>query len=70
MEARTNRSSLPLAVDLDGTVIVTDLFWEALVRLFKSNPFLLFLAPFWLLRGKAFIKQELEIGRASCRERV
>ena len=59
MEARSNRNSLPLAVDLDGTVIATDLFWEALVRLFKSNPLLLFLAPFWLLRGKAFIKQEL-----------
>ncbi len=59
MEARSNRNNLPLAVDLDGTVIATDLFWEALVRLFKSNPLLLFLAPFWLLRGKAFIKQEL-----------
>ncbi len=59
MEARSNRNSLPLAVDLDGTVIATDLFWEALVRLFKSNPLLLLLAPFWLMRGKAFLKQEL-----------
>jgi 4-hydroxybenzoate polyprenyltransferase len=59
MEERSNRNSLPLAVDLDGTVIATDLFWEALVHVFKSNPFLLFLAPFWLLGGKARLKQEL-----------
>jgi 4-hydroxybenzoate polyprenyltransferase/phosphoglycolate phosphatase-like HAD superfamily hydrolase len=59
MDERANRTSLPLAVDLDGTVIATDLFWEALVRAFKGNPFILFLVPFWLLRGKAFVKQEL-----------
>ncbi len=59
MDERANRTSLPLAVDLDGTLIATDLFWEALVRAFKANPLILFLVPFWLLRGKAFFKQEL-----------
>ena len=59
MEARTNRNSLPLAVDLDGTVIATDLLWEALVRAFKANPLVLFLVPFWLIFGKARLKQEL-----------
>ncbi len=59
MEARTNRNNLPLAVDLDGTVIATDLLWEALVRAFKANPLVLFMVPFWLFAGKARLKQEL-----------
>lgn len=59
MEARSNRNSLPLAVDLDGTVIATDLLWEALVRAFKANPLILFMVPFWLFAGKARLKQEL-----------
>lgn len=59
MEARTNRNSLPLAVDLDGTLIATDLLWEAMVRAFKANPLILFLVPFWLMSGKARLKQEL-----------
>ncbi len=59
MEARTHRNSLPLAVDLDGTVIATDLLWEALARAFKANPLILFLVPIWLLGGKARLKQEL-----------
>lgn len=59
MEARTHRNSLPLAVDLDGTVITTDLLWEALVRAFKVNPLVLFLVPIWLFGGKARLKQEL-----------
>ncbi|MGB8816988.1 MAG: UbiA family prenyltransferase [Rhizobiaceae bacterium] len=59
MDERSTRNRLPLAVDLDGTVIATDLFWEAFVRAFMSNPLVLFIMPFWLMKGRAFAKERL-----------
>lgn len=52
-------SSLPLCVDLDGTLILTDSLWETLLRLLASKPWMAFIIPFWLLRGKAGFKQRL-----------
>jgi 4-hydroxybenzoate polyprenyltransferase/phosphoserine phosphatase len=51
--------SAPLCVDLDGTLIRSDLLLESLVLLIKRNPLYLFLVPFWLLRGKAVLKAEI-----------
>jgi len=48
-----------LCVDLDGTLIRTDLLLESLVLLIKENPFALVRLPFWLLRGKATLKAEI-----------
>ena len=48
-----------LCVDLDGTLIRTDLLMESLVLLIKENPFALVRLPFWLLRGKATLKAEI-----------
>lgn len=49
-----------LAVDLDGTLIKTDLIAENLLGLIKSNPLLLFYLPVLLLRfGRARFKEEL-----------
>ncbi len=59
MDTLTDRNRIPLVVDLDGTVIATDLLWEALVAAAKKNILVLFLLPFWLLKGKAFLKFEL-----------
>ena len=59
MDQRSTRNRLPLAVDLDGTVIAADLFWEAFVRAFKANPLIFFLLPFWLIKGKAHAKEQL-----------
>ncbi|MSU56771.1 MAG: UbiA family prenyltransferase [Pedosphaera sp.] len=50
---------VPLAVDLDGTLIRSDLMWESLVRLLREKPLTALAAPFWLLRGRAFLKQKL-----------
>lgn len=50
---------LPLCVDCDGTLINTDLLFEALLVLSKRAPWMLFLLPFWLFRGKAYLKQQL-----------
>ena len=54
-----NSEHVPLAVDLDGTLIKTDLLWESLLALLKRNFFLLFLTPVWLLKGRAYLKQEI-----------
>ncbi|RKH36393.1 UbiA family prenyltransferase [Corallococcus praedator] len=50
---------VPLAVDLDGTLARTDTLHENLLVLFKHAPWLLLLAPLWVLRGKAFFKAEV-----------
>jgi len=50
---------IPLCVDLDGTLIKTDLLWESFVRLLHKNPLGLFQALFWWTRGRAFLKKKL-----------
>lgn len=50
---------VPLCVDLDGTLIRTDLLLESLFGLLRRNFGYLFLIPFWLLRGKARLKDEI-----------
>ncbi len=59
MDQKTHSSTLPLVVDLDGTLIATDLFWEAAVLALKRNILLLFMMPFWLMSGKAGLKLKL-----------
>lgn len=49
----------PLAVDLDGTLIHTDVFWESLTALVKQNIFSILLLPLWLIKGKAYLKCEI-----------
>jgi 4-hydroxybenzoate polyprenyltransferase/phosphoserine phosphatase len=50
----------PLCVDLDGTLIRSDVLLESLLLLLKRNPLYLFLAVGWLLRGgKARLKAEI-----------
>ena len=49
----------PLAVDLDGTLIRTDLMWEAIAQLLRRNPFAIFQILFWWMRGRAKLKQKL-----------
>lgn len=51
MDARTENAAVPLAVDLDGTLIATDLLWEGLFLLIRKNPLYLFLVPVWLASG-------------------
>ncbi len=52
-------SSVHLFVDLDGTLIRTDLLFESLLRLIRRNPLYLAVIPFWLLRGRAWLKHQL-----------
>ncbi|HVU09252.1 MAG TPA: apolipoprotein N-acyltransferase, partial [Verrucomicrobiae bacterium] len=50
---------IPLVVDLDGTLIKTDLLWESLAHLLRRNPFTIFAILFWWTRGRAFLKKKL-----------
>jgi 4-hydroxybenzoate polyprenyltransferase len=59
MDARSDSKAIPFVVDLDGTLIATDLLWEGLFLLLRKNPLLVFLVPFWALSGPARLKQEI-----------
>lgn len=50
---------LPLCVDLDGTLILTDSLLESFLLLIHKNILYLFLAPIWLCRGKVYFKQAI-----------
>jgi 4-hydroxybenzoate polyprenyltransferase/phosphoserine phosphatase len=61
-----NASHLPahtqspvLCVDLDGSLLATDMLWESVLLAVKSRPSLLLIFPFWLLRGKAYLKRKI-----------
>ncbi len=59
---RSNEQSFaspPLAVDLDGTLVRTDLLLESLLALLKQQPLFVFVLPLWLLKGKAYLKQQI-----------
>ena len=49
----------PLVVDLDGTLIHTDLLYHSLFSFFKQQPSDFFLPFFWLSKGKSQLKTEL-----------
>ena len=49
----------PLVVDLDGTLVATDLLIESLFVLAKRRPMRLLMVPFWLAQGKASLKRHL-----------
>lgn len=55
----TVRAPLPLCVDCDGTLIRSDLLHESVFLLLKSSWTTVFRLPFWLFRGKAYLKQRL-----------
>ncbi|WP_343237728.1 UbiA family prenyltransferase [Stenotrophomonas sp. ISL-67] len=46
-------------MDLDGTLLRSDILYESLLSLLARNPFYLFVIPFWLLGGKAAVKRQL-----------
>jgi apolipoprotein N-acyltransferase len=55
----SHHPNVPLVVDLDGTLIRTDMMWESLARLLRRNPLAIFQILFWWTRGRARLKQKL-----------
>lgn len=54
-----DNSNIPLCVDLDGTLIKTDVLLESFLGLMKVKPWMLFFIPFWLFKGKTYLKSML-----------
>ncbi|MEM7689274.1 MAG: UbiA family prenyltransferase [Pseudomonadota bacterium] len=52
-------SSIPLVVDVDGTLVRGDLLHEATLQLLATNPLQAWRIIPWLARGKAALKEEL-----------
>ena len=51
---------MPLIVDLDGTLLRSDILYELILLLIKKKPYVLFLIMLWLLKGgKANVKKKL-----------
>lgn len=48
-----------LVVDLDATLLKTNLLLECLLALLREKPQYVFVLPLWLLRGKAHLKQQI-----------
>jgi phosphoglycolate phosphatase-like HAD superfamily hydrolase len=53
------KSLAPLCVDLDGTLIFEDVIWVSWKNLIKKHPLSIFTPLLWLLKGRAYFKQEL-----------
>ncbi len=49
----------PLYVDLDGTLVKTDLVLEALLALMRQRPWLILALPYWWWCGRAQLKYQL-----------
>lgn len=49
----------PLIVDLDGTLIHTDMLHESALQVLRASPADVLRIPLWLLQGKAVLKSEL-----------
>ncbi len=59
MMRNAHEDSCPLVVDLDGTLIRTDLLVESASQFLIQNPLAFFKPLLWLLRGKTVLKTEL-----------
>ena len=55
----SRQSVLPLVVDLDGTLIKTDLLFESASQFIVRHPFQLATLFKWLAKGKSFLKGQL-----------
>lgn len=47
----------PLCVGLDGTLVGTDTLWESVILMLRTQPWLIVIAPLWLLGGRARFKR-------------
>jgi 4-hydroxybenzoate polyprenyltransferase/phosphoserine phosphatase len=52
-------ANVPLVVDLDGTLISSDLLLESALMLAKKRPLAMLKMLFWLARGRAYLKRRI-----------
>lgn len=59
LHLQTTSDDVPLVVDLDGTLLRTDLLHESTLMLIKTNPLSMLSLPGWMVDGKARFKREI-----------
>ncbi len=50
----------PVCVSLHGTLIRADIWWEHLIAVLRKSPWLVSIAPFWLLGGRRQLERAVE----------
>ncbi len=53
--------SMPLVLDLDGTLIAGDLLYKSFFSILRRNPLIVFSCAAWLLKGRAALKRQLAL---------
>jgi phosphoserine phosphatase len=53
--------SMPLVLDLDGTLIAGDLLYKSFFSILRRNPLIAFSCAAWLLKGRAALKRQLAL---------
>jgi phosphoserine phosphatase len=53
--------SMPLVLDLDGTLIAGDLLYKSFFSILRRNPLVVFSCVGWLLKGRAALKHQLAL---------
>src|SRR5262249_48974189 len=53
------REPRPLILDLDGTLVRTDMLLETALALLRATPWRVFEIGLWMLRGRAYLKRRL-----------
>ena len=75
-EASGTDAGIPLVVDVDGTLIKSDLLFESALQMAARRPFQLWRIALWLAKGKAALKTSLadfgdpSIGNVPLREEI
>ncbi len=60
-ETSEGEKKLPICVDLDGTLVRTDTLVECALSFLRQQPARIFLLVIWLLKGKAYLKEQLAL---------
>ena len=54
-----DKKAIPLCVDLDGTLLRSDMLLESLLAMIKERPTSALQVPLWIVKGKAYLKSQV-----------
>ncbi|QPF82078.1 haloacid dehalogenase-like hydrolase [Bradyrhizobium genosp. L] len=63
-------NTVPLVLDLDGTLIRGDLLYLSFFSILRRNPLAALMTPVWLLRGRAALKRQLALRNRIAWDRI
>lgn len=59
MADNKSEQEIPICVDLDETLISSDSLADSIFCAIKNHPHIIFLLPFWILKGKFYFKKRI-----------